>query len=87
MTFILDYIGKLALSSELLVQNGLLFQEILAQRSATANLLLENQKNNQTAAQPSNFQSCITNLIVVIGFAAFAFTVKYVMKTTASEAE
>lgn len=63
------------------------FQEVLNQRSATANLLLENQKNLQAAAQPSNFQSCITNLIVVIGFAAFAFTVKYVMKTTASETE
>ncbi|ENN80907.1 ubiquitin-conjugating enzyme E2 J2 [Dendroctonus ponderosae] len=39
------------------------------------------------SAPVSNFQSCITNLCVIIGFAAFAFTVKYVMKTTISETE
>lgn len=61
---------------------------MLEQRSAAkTNLLVENQKNIQAAAQPSSLQSCLTNLIVVIGFAAFAFTVKYVMKTTASETE
>ncbi|CAH0557223.1 unnamed protein product [Brassicogethes aeneus] len=41
----------------------------------------------RSVAEPSSIQSCITNLIVIIGFAAFAFTVKYVMKTTASETE
>lgn len=62
-------------------------QAEITKRSATQNVTLENQKSIQAAAQPSNIQSCITNLCVVIGFAAFAFTVKYVMKTIASETE
>lgn len=64
-----------------------LLQAEIAKRSATQNITLENQKSIQAAAQPSNIQSCITNLCVIIGFAAFAFTVKYVMKTIASETE
>ncbi|KAK9869881.1 hypothetical protein WA026_003602 [Henosepilachna vigintioctopunctata] len=44
---------------------------------------LENQNNsNRSVVEPSSIQSCITNLIVIIGFAAFAFTVKYVMQHT-----
>ncbi|CAH1117754.1 unnamed protein product [Phaedon cochleariae] len=62
-------------------------QAEIAKRNATQNVALENQKSLQTASQPSSLQSCITNLCVIIGFAAFAFTVKYVMKTTAYETE
>lgn len=47
----------------------------------------ENEKPSRSVAEPSNFQSCITNLIVFIGVAAFAITVKYVVITTASETE
>ncbi|CAG9855893.1 unnamed protein product [Phyllotreta striolata] len=71
-----------------------LFPEIAAEmqveivkRNATKNIALEQQKNLQAIEQPSSLQSCITNLCVIIGFAAFAFTVKYVMKTSASETE
>lgn len=60
-------------------------QADLAVRNATQAVNVENQNNSQITDQPSSFQSCITNLCVIIGFAAFAFTVKYVMKTTASE--
>ncbi|KAJ8918323.1 hypothetical protein NQ315_008016 [Exocentrus adspersus] len=62
-------------------------QAEIAKRTATQNITLDNQKSVQAVAQPSNIQSCITNLCVIIGFAAFAFTVKYVMKTISAETE
>ncbi|EFA03490.1 ubiquitin-conjugating enzyme E2 J2 isoform X1 [Tribolium castaneum] len=62
-------------------------QDVLTQRSNMNNNVAENQKTSRSVAEPSNFQSCITNLIVFIGVAAFAITVKYVVITTASEAE
>lgn len=41
--------------------------------------------NNRSVTEQSSIQSCITNLIVIVGFAAFAFTVKYVMQHTKQE--
>ncbi|RZC32389.1 ubiquitin-conjugating enzyme E2 J2 [Asbolus verrucosus] len=61
--------------------------EVLTQRSNVNNNAPDNQKPSRSVAEPSNFQSCITNLIVFIGVAAFAITVKYVVITTASETE
>ncbi|KAJ8977923.1 hypothetical protein NQ317_002897 [Molorchus minor] len=72
---------------ELFPDTVLAIQADIAKRSATQNVAVENQRSIQAATQPSSLQSCITNLCVIIGFAAFAFTVKYVMKTTASETE
>lgn len=59
----------------------------LKKRSRTQTNVFDNQENSRSVAEPSSIQSCITNLIVIIGFAAFAFSVKYVMKTTNSETE
>nr|CAI5836104.1 unnamed protein product [Callosobruchus analis] len=59
----------------------------LVQRSANQAVNLDSQRNVQAVSPPSNLQSCLTNLCVIIGFAAFAFTVKYVMKTSAYETE
>ncbi|XP_056648535.1 ubiquitin-conjugating enzyme E2 J2-like [Diorhabda carinulata] len=73
--------------SDLFPETVASMQADLAVRNATQAVNVENQNNSQITDQPSSFQSCITNLCVIIGFAAFAFTVKYVMKTTASEAE
>ncbi|KAL1497534.1 hypothetical protein ABEB36_008478 [Hypothenemus hampei] len=70
-----------------------LFPELVEQ------IKLELEKRNNTAENittedspvtittRSSLQSCLTNLCVIVGFAAFAFTVKYVMKTTMSETE
>lgn len=71
-----------------------LFPEIAAKitaefqkRSKTDKTIIESQNPNQITRQVTNLQSCLTNLCVIIGFAAFAFTVKYVMKTTMSETD
>jgi len=56
-------------------------------RSKTDKSIAEGQNSNQITTQVTSFQSCLTNLCVIVGFAAFAFTVKYVMKTTMSEME
>lgn len=63
------------------------FQAELTKRSANKNASQNNQNFQQSAGEASNLQSCLMNLIVLIGFAAFAFTVKYVMKTSISETE
>ncbi|XP_023025424.1 ubiquitin-conjugating enzyme E2 J2 [Leptinotarsa decemlineata] len=62
-------------------------QSEITKRNATQKVAMETRKSTEAEAQPSSIQSCITNLCVIIGVAAFAFTVKYVMKTTASESE
>lgn len=59
----------------------------VARRSANRNAAPENQNFQHSAGEASNLQSCLMNLVVLIGFAAFAFTVKYVMKTSISETE
>ncbi|XP_060526940.1 ubiquitin-conjugating enzyme E2 J2 [Cylas formicarius] len=65
-----------------------LFPDICEKMRAELEKRAENQKNApecqkalHSTSQPSNFQSCVTNLCVIIGFAAFAFTVKYVINT------
>lgn len=61
-------------------------QAELVKRSANQAAMNENQTNNrQQLSDQSPFQAAITNLFVIIGFAAFAFTVKYVLKTLATE--
>jgi len=70
-----------------------LFPETVEQMTAQLEKRNNNEKsvvegNTSNITTPiSSFQSCLTNLCVIIGFAAFAFTVKYVMKTTISETE
>lgn len=70
-----------------------LFPEIVEKIQAeiekrTKNGKLVHENNTTSISTPvSSLQSCLTNLCVIIGFAAFAFTVKYVMKTTISETE
>ncbi|CAH1954245.1 unnamed protein product [Acanthoscelides obtectus] len=59
----------------------------LEKRSANQSVNADSQRNLQAVSPPSNLQACLTNLCVIIGFAAFAFTVKYVMKTSAYETE
>lgn len=61
------------------------FQAEIAKRATLQQNAAENQNLRSGSTEPSNLQSCLTNLIVLVGFAAFAFTVKYVMKTSASE--
>ncbi|XP_018332732.1 ubiquitin-conjugating enzyme E2 J2-like [Agrilus planipennis] len=70
-----------------------LFPEIVTEIQAEIVKRSTNQKANdcqnqrQDSTEPSSFQACLTNIIVLIGFAAFAFTVKYVMKTTYTDSE
>ncbi|XP_066143871.1 ubiquitin-conjugating enzyme E2 J2-like [Euwallacea fornicatus] len=60
--------------------------EELERRNKTEKFMTEGSSTS-ISAPVSNLQSCLTNLCMIIGFAAFAFTVKYVMKTTISETE
>lgn len=56
-------------------------------KRAALNSTVENQNQSQQTVESNNFQSILTNIIVLVGFAAFAFTVKFVMKTSYSEAD
>lgn len=63
-----------------------MLQSEIAKRSANQAAINENQTGNRSQiTDQSPFQAAITNLFVIIGFAAFAFTVKYVLKTLATE--
>ncbi|KAK4880549.1 hypothetical protein RN001_008695 [Aquatica leii] len=57
------------------------------EKRVAMNKSLESQNQNQQLPESSNFQSILTNIVVLIGFAAFAFTVKFVMKTSYADAE
>ncbi|XP_030748123.1 ubiquitin-conjugating enzyme E2 J2-like [Sitophilus oryzae] len=62
-------------------------QAKLQKRIKTEEITSDNTKQDQVTTPGGHLQSCLTNLCVIIGFAAFAFTVKYVMTTTISETE
>lgn len=58
----------------------------LIKRSQNQNNASDNQMGiRQQSSDQSPFQAALTNLIVILGFAAFAFSVKYVLKTLNSE--
>lgn len=57
------------------------------EKRATLNKSVENQNQNQQVQESSNLQSILTNIVVLIGFAAFAFTVKFVMKTSYTDTD
>jgi len=56
-------------------------------KRAALNKSMENQNQSQQVQESSNLQSILTNIVVLIGFAAFAFTVKFVMKTSYTDGE
>lgn len=68
------------------IQNEITKRTITAAAAAAAAAANKDDSNSkQGNSEPSSFQSCLTNIIVLIGFAAFAFTVKYVMVSSQSE--
>lgn len=62
-------------------------QNELTKRNSRRMSHQDDQNVTGSVTEPSSLQSCITNLIVMLGFAAFAFTVKYVMKQTTQDTE
>lgn len=59
-----------------------MFSQAELSKRAAMNSTVESQSQTPPAAESNNLQSILTNIIVLVGFAAFAFTVKFVMKSS-----